>query len=130
MEVTNQEKRILYLLKNIGIDVDTAMGIMLLLNKDWKQKDWLAWLFNNPKANADEIIGKAMEYGNICVHCKNYFGPEKGFPKKCKAYPYGDGIPRTILNEVWDHHKACPGDGGIVFEPIEGYDDKGALEVK
>lgn len=130
MEVTNQAKRILNLLKIVGFDVDTAMGIMLLLNKDWKQKDWISWLLDNPKATTDEIIGKAMEYGNICVHCKNYFGPDRGFPKTCRAYPDGEGIPRTILNEVWDHHKRCPGDRGIVFEPVEGYCDKGAEEVE
>lgn len=124
MEISTLEKKVLLSMKEKDIEVETILGIMVLLNKDWKQEDFLFWITSNPNATEDDIIGKAMGYGNLCMHCKNRFNPPKGFPQFCKAYPDGDGIPKPIQNEKWNHHGSCPGDNGIIFEPDEGYFDQ------
>ena len=122
MEISILEKKVLLAMKNSGIETETILGIMVLLNKEWKQEDFLRWITEEPDVTEYEIIGKAMEYGNLCVHCKNRHETAKGFPQFCKAYP--DGIPKLIINEEWDHHKRCLGDNGIIFEADDGYIDK------
>jgi len=51
-----------------------------------------------------------------CSICAHYFGD-----KKCRAFP--DGIPENILIGQVRHINPYKGDNGIMFEPIDGYDD-------
>jgi len=51
-----------------------------------------------------------------CSICKHYFGD-----KKCRAFP--DDIPKEILKGKFSHINPYKGDHGIVFEPIDGFDN-------
>ena len=55
-----------------------------------------------------------------CVYCRNL---EPG--GKCPAFP--EGIPEAINLNWHDHHHPFPGDRGIRFEPIDGYEN---IEIK
>jgi hypothetical protein len=48
----------------------------------------------------------------LCWKCKHF--REKA---ACNAFP--KGIPADILSSKADHHRPCPGDRGIRFEPVE-----------
>jgi hypothetical protein len=55
-----------------------------------------------------------------CVYCK-HLGPGG----LCPAFP--EGIPDEINYNLHDHHQPFPGDHGIHFEPIEGFEN---VEIK
>lgn len=48
----------------------------------------------------------------MCMVCTR-----RGANLTCAAYP--DGIPVAILESDVDHRRPHPGDGGVVFEPID-----------
>jgi hypothetical protein len=47
-----------------------------------------------------------------CCHLRDY-----GVDHQCDAFP--NGIPMEIWKGQNDHREPFPGDGGIVFEPID-----------
>jgi len=51
-----------------------------------------------------------------CEICKNLIKDNNFY--RCRAFP--DGIPEVILDGIQSHTEPYPGDGGILFEPIEG----------
>jgi len=57
-----------------------------------------------------------MQDNSDCSICIHYFGD-----KKCRAFP--DGIPKKILTGNVRHVNPYEGDHGIMFEPIDGFDD-------
>lgn len=52
-------------------------------------------------------------FGRVqCVECRHQNeGPT------CTAFP--DGIPKTLIDDIYDHRTPYPGDNGIMFEPIK-----------
>ena len=57
-----------------------------------------------------------MQFGSDCSICKHFFGN-----KKCRAFP--GGIPKNILIGQVRHINPYKDDNGIMFEPIDGYDN-------
>jgi hypothetical protein len=51
-----------------------------------------------------------------CVYCRHLTAG-----RKCAAFP--DGIPDEIEYNWVDHREPYPGDHGIRFEPLEGWED-------
>jgi hypothetical protein len=41
--------------------------------------------------------------------------------RTCSAFP--DGIPEVILLNLHDHREPYPGDNGVRFTPVAGYED-------
>ena len=58
-----------------------------------------------------------MKVYSDCWICKHYFGD-----KKCRAFP--DGIPKKILTGNVRHLNPYKGDHGIMFEPIDDFEDE------
>ena len=51
----------------------------------------------------------------LCIGCKHLHDGEWGLP--CDAFP--NGIPEEIIGGEHDHRRPYPGDGSILFEPID-----------
>lgn len=56
----------------------------------------------------------------LCVLCKHFTPDGEGFT--CAAFP--GGIPESIISSKVDHRVPVGGDGGIVFAPGAGVDEK------
>ena len=57
-----------------------------------------------------------MQNNTNCSICIHYYED-----KKCRAFP--NGIPKEILSGNVRHINPYKGDHGIMFEPIDGFDD-------
>lgn len=57
-----------------------------------------------------------------CAFCANFF-PERRDGNYCKAFPEPPGIPREIARGDNHHLEPWPGDNGIRYEPIPGFED-------
>lgn len=57
-----------------------------------------------------------------CANFRETIGPPEDPVFICMAFPAG--VPEVILSGTNYHTEPYPGDGGIQFEPMEGYDEK------
>jgi len=61
-----------------------------------------------------------MSVNPICDYCIHSHKNNPDIVKGCEAFP--DGIPQDILDWFVSHNVPYPGDRGIRFEPIKGFD--------
>ncbi len=65
----------------------------------------------------------------LCLRCKHFHDLTQyttGLPNPltCDAFPDGDGIPQTVLNNEVDHRQRIDGDRGITFTGRTSYAQK------
>ena len=53
----------------------------------------------------------------LCLWCERFEPLSE--TEGCEPFP--DGIPDEVFENRWDHRQPIPGDGGLLFEPNEGY---------
>ena len=58
-----------------------------------------------------------MSVPGQCGTCKNY-DPDTG---SCPAF-YPREIPKDVMTGEVSHRKPIPGDGGVRYEPLEGWE--------
>lgn len=61
MELTDAEKLLIHGLKLYGMELEDALGIMLLLNTEQMQYEMMLWMVENRGATSSDLIGKAMD---------------------------------------------------------------------
>lgn len=61
MELTEAEKLLIHGLKLYGVELEDALGIMLLLNTEQMQDEMMLWMTENRQATTSNLIGKAMD---------------------------------------------------------------------
>lgn len=65
MELTNNQKRLIDLLKERNFDKDNVIGFLLSLQKDEDAEEMAKWIDKNPKADRDSIFEKWYEIMGI-----------------------------------------------------------------
>lgn len=65
MKLTNNQKRLIDLLKARGFDKDNVIGFLLSLQKDEAIEAMSKWIEKNPKADRDSIFEKWYEIMEI-----------------------------------------------------------------
>ena len=61
MELTEAEKLLIHGLKLYNVELEDALGIMLLLNTEQMQDEMMLWMTENREATTSDLIGKAMD---------------------------------------------------------------------
>ena len=62
MTDTEVEETLIIGLKSFQMEVDEAIGIMLMLkDKREQQEELILWMHNNQKATPSDILGRAMK---------------------------------------------------------------------
>jgi len=67
MELTDNQKKLIDILKNKGFDKDNVVAFLLSLKTENKEMEMLNWITKNKNATRDEVFGKWYELMNIAI---------------------------------------------------------------
>lgn len=67
MELTNNQKRLIDILKDKGFDKDNVVAFLLSLKTENKVTEMLNWIAKNKNANRDEVFSKWYELMDIAI---------------------------------------------------------------